>query len=158
VNIDDRAYTSPSIAENQKVSVKAYDSAPIAPAPNVRIVRCVVIASPPCVNIRRARCVIVQKRKRMQNADAIAFIALIAAGTYSAAGAKSDAKRANIIKSGAPGGCPTSNLYDVAINSLQSQRLVVGSMVSRYAIAATANTAQPTILFQTLNCSILLCF
>ena len=36
-----------------------------------------------------------------------------------------------IIKSGAPGGCPTSNLNDVVINSPQSQKLTVGSMVSK---------------------------
>ena len=30
-----------------------------------------------------------------------------------------------------PGGCPTSSLYDVAINSLQSQKLAVGSIVRR---------------------------
>jgi len=33
------------------------------------------------------------------------------------------------MKKGFPGGCPTSSLYDEAINSPQSQKLVVGSMV-----------------------------
>ena len=40
-------------------------------------------------------------------------------------------KRDIIMNSGAPGGCPTSSLYEVAMNSLQSQKLAVGSMVSR---------------------------
>jgi hypothetical protein len=54
--------------------------------------------------------VIVQKRNKIQNPDAMEFIAFIIIGTLSGVGAKSDAKRANIINSGAPGGCPTSNL------------------------------------------------
>jgi hypothetical protein len=33
------------------------------------------------------------------------------------------------MKKGAPGGCPTSSLYPVVINSGQSQKLAVGSMV-----------------------------
>jgi hypothetical protein len=73
--------------------------------------------------------VIVQKRKRMQKPEATPFIALIIIGTLSTEGAKSEAMRASIIKSGAPGGWPTSSLYDVAINSLQSHKLVVGSIV-----------------------------
>ena len=31
----------------------------------------------------------------------------------------------------APGGWPTSSLYEVAMNSLQSHRLAVGSMVNK---------------------------
>jgi hypothetical protein len=46
----------------------------------------------------------VQKRKRMQNPDATAFIALIIIGTLSTVGANIEAMRASIIKSGAPGG------------------------------------------------------
>ena len=33
------------------------------------------------------------------------------------------------MKIGAPGGCPISSLNDVVMNSPQSQKLVVGSMV-----------------------------
>ena len=66
-------------------------------------------------------------------------------------GAKIVAMRAINIKSGAPGGCPTSSLYDVAINSAQSHRLDEGSIVSRYVMAAMANTHQPTILSQRLK-------
>ena len=36
-----------------------------------------------------------------------------------------------IAKRGAPGGCPTSNLYDVATNSPQSHSDDEGSIVSR---------------------------
>jgi len=68
------------------------------------------------------------------------------------------AMRAMSMNSGAQGGCPTSSLYDmamnsydVAMNSAQSQRLDEGSIVSRYVKAATANTAQPVILFQRLK-------
>ena len=35
------------------------------------------------------------------------------------------------IKNGAPGGCPTSNFDADAINSPQSQKEAVGSMVSK---------------------------
>jgi hypothetical protein len=35
----------------------------------------------------------------------------------------------NNINNGAPGGCPTSKLYAAAINSPQSQKLVVDSIV-----------------------------
>ncbi len=38
---------------------------------------------------------------------------------------------ANNWKTGFPGGCPTSNLYEDAINSPQSQKDAVGSIVSR---------------------------
>jgi hypothetical protein len=59
--------------------------------------------------------------------------------------------RAISINKGAPGGCPTSNLYDVAINSAQSHRLDEGSIVSRYVAAAIKNTPQPMILSQRLK-------
>ena len=45
--------------------------------------------------------------------------------------ANSVKKRAITIKTGFPGGWPTSSLYAEAINSPQSQRLAVGSMVRR---------------------------
>jgi hypothetical protein len=50
------------------------------------------------------------------------------------------------MKSGAPGGCPTSSLKAVVMNSPQSQKLAVGSMVSRYVMEAIAHTTQPVIL------------
>src|SRR5690554_7689649 len=46
------------------------------------------------------------------------------------------------MKKGAPGGCPTSNLYDAEINSPQSQKLVVGSRVRVYTTAAIKKASQ----------------
>jgi hypothetical protein len=46
----------------------------------------------------------VQNRKSIQKPEAIEFIAFIIIGTLSGDGANIEAKRANIIKSGAPGG------------------------------------------------------
>ncbi len=53
-----------------------------------------------------------------------------------------------------PGGWPTSNLYEVAINSPQSQKLAVGSIVNKYTKEAIAKITQPEILFRSLNCFI----
>jgi hypothetical protein len=40
-------------------------------------------------------------------------------------------KRANSWNTGFPGGCPTSSLYEEAMNSPQSQKEAVGSIVRR---------------------------
>jgi hypothetical protein len=56
-----------------------------------------------------------------------------------------------IMKNGAPGGWPTSNLNEVVINSPQSQKLAVGSMVNRYVTAAIRKVIHPTILFSCLK-------
>ena len=65
---------------------------------------------------------------------------------------KSVAMRAKSWKTGFPGGCPTSSLYDDAMNSPQSQNDADGSMVSRYVTADTTNATAAVILFQILNC------
>ena len=52
-----------------------------------------------------------------------------ATGTFSG-DTKALAMRAVIMKKGAPGGWPTCSLYAVAMNSPQSQKLAVGSMVA----------------------------
>ena len=49
------------------------------------------------------------------------------------------------MKKGAPGGCPTSSLKEDVINSPQSQKLAVGSIVIRYTTAAMAKTIQPVM-------------
>ena len=67
----------------------------------------------------------------MQKALARQFMALTMWGTQCVEGANMVAMRAMSMKSGAPGGCPTSSLYDVAMNSAQSHRLDEGSIVSR---------------------------
>ena len=59
-----------------------------------------------------------------------------------------------IINIAQPGGCPISNLYPVAMNSPQSQRLAVGSRVHKYVNAAIAKTTQPVILFTLLKATI----
>ena len=56
--------------------------------------------------------------------------------------------RANNMKNGAPGGCPTSSLYAEAMNSPQSQKLAVGSTVRKYTKVAAAQTAHPVTLFK----------
>lgn len=94
----------------------------------------------------------------MQKPEAMQFMPLIITGTSAGVGAKIEAKRARSMKRGAPGGCPTSSLYDVAMNSLQSHRLVVGSMVMRYVADAMAKTSQPMMLFHCLNVCIFYCF
>ena len=81
-------------------------------------------------NILRARCVIVQKRKRTVKALASADMAFTIAATFdSLLPAKRVKNLAIIMKTGFPGGCPISSLYDEAMNSPQSHRLAVGSMV-----------------------------
>jgi hypothetical protein len=52
---------------------------------------------------------------------------------------------------GFPGGCPTSSLYDDAMNSPQSQKLAVGSIVERYVADDTSSTATATIQFHLLK-------
>ena len=54
-------------------------------------------------------------------------------------------------KTGFPGGCPTSSLYDEAMNSPQSQNEADGSIVIRYVTAATTKTTAADILFHKLN-------
>ena len=54
-------------------------------------------------------------------------------------------------KVGFPGGCPTSSLYEDAMNSPQSQKDAVGSMVLRYVNADTTKANAAAILFHKLN-------
>ena len=55
-------------------------------------------------------------------------------------------KRAVSMKIGLPGGWPTSSLKPCVMNSGQSQKLAVGSRVSRYVTAAMTNAVQPRML------------
>ena len=75
---------------------------------------------------------IVQNRKRIVNALAKADMEFTIAATFATL---PPAKRVKnlpiIIKTGFPGGCPTSSLKQEATNSPQSQRLAVGSIVIR---------------------------
>lgn len=79
---------------------------------------------------RRARCVMLQKRN--------AIVGLAGQRRHRINYQGCMLRPANIVKKrdiimnmAPPGGCPTSSLYEVAMNSLQSQKLAVGSMVSR---------------------------
>jgi hypothetical protein len=86
--------------------------------------------SPAEVVIRRAMCVMLQKRNIMVAAAARHDIMLTISATFSTLPKENWVKKlASIIKSGAPGGCPTSILYDERINSPQSQKLAEGSVV-----------------------------
>ena len=67
---------------------------------------------------------------------------LIQMATFSGA-AKNENKRPKTIKSGAPGGCPTSNLYAAVMYSPQSHKLTVSSIVKKYTIVAIRKTSQP---------------
>jgi hypothetical protein len=78
-------------------------------------------------------------------------MALIIMAAFDGSGANREKKRPISKKKGAPGGCPTSNLKAAAINSPQSQKLEVGSMVSKYTIAAMAKANQPIKLLYKLN-------
>jgi hypothetical protein len=60
-------------------------------------------------------------------------------------------KRANSWNTGFPGGCPTSSLYDDAINSPQSQKDADGSIVERYVKADMAKTTNAVIRFHKEN-------
>jgi hypothetical protein len=67
---------------------------------------------------------------RMQNALAVHDIRFEVNPTHSVLPSESIVKSLiTIIKNGAPGGCPTSSLYDVAVNSIQSHQLAVDSQV-----------------------------
>ena len=47
---------------------------------------------------------------------------------------------------GEPGGCGTPKIYDVAINSPQSQNEVVGAIVKKYKINESVKANNPNIL------------
>ncbi len=53
-------------------------------------------------------------------------------------------------KLGAPGGCPTSSLYEQEINSPQSQKLAVGSEVRKKMVIAVKPTSQPKTVLMVL--------
>ena len=145
VKKDEEAYTSPSTAENQNESEKVYAKAPTKPLPMmVNIFDW--FSSPDFFATLSASAVMVQKRKRMVKALIIADILFTICAMCALSEANNEKNLPIKLKSGAPGGWPTSNLYAVEIYSPQSQKLAVGSMVERYVNAATAKTAQPVML------------
>jgi hypothetical protein len=154
VKSDEDAYTSPSTAENQKVSEKVYANAPTAPAPN-RAMPFQVVSG--CTSFF-ANAVIVQKRKRIVNALASAERAFTHIATCDVSDAKRLKKWPISMKNGAPGGCPTSSFQALEMNSPQSQNEAVGSIVRRYVAAAIAKTIHPQSVFHNLKCFIFMLF
>ena len=148
VKKDDVPYTSASTAENQNVSEKVYAKPPIKPLPKIAIVSPNEGSSFLVIN-RLVKWVIDQKRnsivKALARAERIFIITAALCGP-----AKRVKNLPIIIKRGAPGGCPTSSLNAVVMNSPQSQKLAVGSIVKRYVMAATKNVNQPTTMFSFL--------
>ena len=135
------------------MSEKAYVKAPTKPLP-ITAINCPLVSSSLFGNIFFARCVIDQKRNTIVKALAKPDMAFTIIATFVTSPAKRENILARIINNGAPGGCPTSSLNAVAINSPQSQKLVVGSMVNKYTVAAIKNTIQPVTRFTILNFSI----
>ena len=97
-----------------------------------------------------ARKTMVRYRKNIVRAEQMALIAFTATAACMLS-VNIVKNLANSWKTGFPGGCPTSSLYDDAINSPQSQNDAVGSMVIRYVTAAIMNTKVAVILFQSVN-------
>ncbi len=98
----------------------------------------------------------VQKRNIIVREEHKALIAFTIIAAFSG--------EANIVKNlamswktGFPGGCPISSLYEEAINSPQSQKLVVGSIVDRYTTEETIKRRTPAMLSNNLNLFISIC-
>ena len=151
VKRDDMAYTSPSTAENQNESEKVKARAPTSPLP-ITAYKPAFVNSPERRANFLAKAVIVQKRKRMvkelQSDDMTFTIIAEFSGEE-----KIVKKRVIMRKSGAPGGWGTCNLYAVAINSPQSQKLVVGSILDIYTNVAMSQVSQPNERFNFLKLS-----
>ena len=92
----------------------------------------------------------VRYRKKMVRPLRMAFMAFTATAAWAASKGMVK-KRASNWNTGFPGGWPTSSLYDDAINSPQSQKDAVGSMVARYVAHDASSTATATIQFHLLN-------
>src|SRR5690554_223634 len=105
VSIEEKAYTSPSTAENQKVSENVYTSAPTTPLPmTAMICPLLSILLPLLSSSLRVRCVIVQKRKRMVKALISADMLLIIIATCEGSCANWLKRFPTSMKKGAPGG------------------------------------------------------
>ena len=133
VQNEEKAYTSPSTAENQNVSLQAYIMAPQKPLPKITSI--FSGDTPEALSLttsRRTRWVMVQNSSRMVAALSRADIELtIKAILEMSPPAKLTKNRAASMNIGLPGGWPTSSLKACRMNSGQSQKLAVGSTVSR---------------------------
>ena len=112
VQNEENAYTSPSTAENQKVSLHAYMSAPHIPDANITVIFSGLISCASSLTIRRfTRWVMVQNRSNMVAALSSPDMALtISATLVTSPNAKLAKNRAASMNMGLPGGCPTSSL------------------------------------------------
>lgn len=81
--------------------------------------------------------------------DATTLIILILYATYSV-GTNIENNRPISKYNGAPGGCGICSIYEHAIRSAQSQKLVVGGIVSRYSMNAEINAVIAKYLFKLL--------
>jgi hypothetical protein len=79
---------------------------------------------------------------RIVKEEEIAERELIQTATFSGA-AKNEKSLPKSINKGAPGGCPTSNLYAAVMYSPQSHKLTVSSIVNKYTSVAIPKTPQP---------------
>ena len=115
------------------MSLHVKANAPATPLPNTAKYWLHVISDsfPSGTTNLRTKCVIVQNRSNMVSADRMALITFTATDTCDGSLTKFITKRAASIKIGFPGGCPISSLYPCEINSGQSQKLAVGSNVSK---------------------------
>ena len=151
VKSDDIAYTSPSTAENQNVSLNVYARAPTAPDPKMAIALATLyVPSSEGLTSLFAKKTMVRYRKNIVKAEQIAFIAFTATAACMLS-VNIVKKRAKSWNTGFPGGWPTSSLYDEAMNSPQSQKEAVGSIVRRYVTAATTKTKTAVSLFHKVN-------
>ena len=124
------AYTSVSTALNQKLSEKVKAKDPIRPLPNMAIALLFVMGSLPSNNFC-AILVMVQNMNRIVKALETPETKLTIMATWLGSMAIMEKKAPIICNNGAPGGCPTCNLADVAMYSPASQKLLVGSTVMK---------------------------
>jgi hypothetical protein len=96
-----------------------------------------------------------QKRNMIQAAENKALIMFTIIATLVGSSVNCENRLPVSIKNGAPGGCPTSSLNAVVINSGQSQKLAVGSIVLQYTKAAMAKATHPKRVSISLNCFIM---
>ena len=106
VQNDEKAYTSASTAENQKVSLHVYANAPHTPPPKISSIFHSEMSSASSRTImRRTRCVIVQNNSKIVAALSRADMALTAIAAWAAVPPNRVMKnRAHSMKMGLPGG------------------------------------------------------
>ena len=92
----------------------------------------------------------VRYRKKIVRAEQMALIELTITAAFEAE-VNIVNNLAMIWNTGFPGGWPTSSLYEDAMNSPQSQKDAVGSIVERYVNAEIRNTAAAVRRFHCLN-------